>query len=145
LSGERIENFAAHPVDIASAKRRDYVALARAERNSRGGIFVGAKIMNLEMTARTQRFVEPARRNIGDGFLARGINLDQIENVGVVESRQEFVEEIAEPGVAMRLEDGDRAALERSAHCRQRRADLGRMMRIVVEHDASCRLALDLE
>src|SRR3981189_2395849 len=113
LRCERIENLAAHSVDIACAERRNYVAIPRAKRNSRGGIFVGAKIVNLEMTARAERFVQAARGNIGDWFFAGGINLEQIENVGVIESRQEFVEEIAEPGVAMRLEDGDHAALER--------------------------------
>src|SRR5258705_8471732 len=98
LRGERIENFPAHPVDVACAERRNYVAIERAERNSRGGIFVGAKIVNLEMTARAKRFVQAARGNISDWLFAGGINLVKIKNVGVIESRQEFVEEIAEPG-----------------------------------------------
>ena len=97
LSGERIENFAAHPVDIASAERRDYVALARAERDSGGGIFVGAKIMNVEMPSRAESLVQAARRHIGDWLFAGGINFEQVENVGVIEGRKEFVEEIAKP------------------------------------------------
>src|SRR5689334_19284889 len=116
LDREGIENLAADAIDIASAKRRDYVTLARAERDSRGGIFVGAKIMNLEMPSRAQRFVKAARRNVGDWLLAGGINLEQIENVGVIESRKEFVEEIAKPSVPMRLKDRDHAALERCTH-----------------------------
>src|ERR1700687_5393207 len=116
LTRERIQNLTAHPVDIASAERRDYVALARAECDSRGG-----------------------------GLFAGEINYKQIKNVGVIESRKEVVEEIAQPRVAMRLKDRDHAALERGANRGKRRADLGRMMRIVVEHDSSCRLALDLE
>src|SRR5260370_34379750 len=145
LTAERIKNLGAHPVDIASAERCDYVAPARARRDPVRRILLRAKVVDLDTPSRAQRIVKPARGDIGDRLFACGIDLKQVENIGVIESRKKIVEEIAEPGVPMRLKDCDYAPLERRANRGERRADFGRMMRIVVEHDTPGGFALDLE
>src|SRR5258708_5032303 len=49
LTAERIKNLGAHPVDIASAERCDYVAPARARRDPVRGILLCATVMDLDM------------------------------------------------------------------------------------------------
>src|SRR5260370_38069999 len=141
LTAERIKNLGAHPVDIASAERCDHVTPARARRDPVRGILLCAKVMDLDMPSRAQRFVKPARGDIGDRLFACGIDLKQVENIGVIESRKKIVEETAEPGEPMRLKDCDYAPLERHANRGERRAVFRRMRRIAVEQYKSGGLA----
>src|SRR5260370_8315244 len=116
LTAERIKNLGAHPVDIASAERCDYVAPARARRDPVRGILLCAKVMDLDMPSRAQRFVKPARGYIGDRLFACGIDLKQVENIGVIESRKKIVEEIANPGIPLRLKHCTHPPLQSPPH-----------------------------
>src|SRR6202050_1220216 len=145
LGTQRVQDFAARLVDIARTQSRDHIARARACRDSSRGIFLGAEVMHFQMSARAQRLVQAPRRDVGNRLLAGRIYGEQIKHVGIVERRQKIVEQIPQPRVPMRLEDRDHAALERRPHGGQRSPHFGRMMRVVVEHDASRRFAFDLE
>ena len=92
-----------------------------------------AEISHIEMAALRNRLIQPMRSDLRNRVLARRIDVHQAKHVGVVEGAQKSVEEIAHPGISMRLEDRDDAALERSARRGERRLHFLRMMRVVVD------------
>ena len=88
----------------------------------------------------------PGRRHAGDRLLARRIDLGEKHGVGRCERRAEFAREIARARIEMRLERGDEpAARKRDARGGERRGDLGRMVRVVVDHRHAARFAESLE
>src|SRR6266700_2600058 len=72
------------------------------------------------------------RADSGDVFLARAVNVEHVHAVRAIESASEVVYERIQARVAMRLEDHDEATVAQLPSGFDRRADLGRMVRIVV-------------
>ena len=75
-----------------------------------------------------------------DRLLAGGIDRRHEHHVGVVEGVLELVHQRLQPGVAVRLHDRDHAPLGAFARCREHRADLGRMMGVIVDDRSHRRL-----
>ena len=67
------------------------------------------------------------------GGFAGGIDVGDDHAVGVVEAGGEGVEQRSQTGIAVRLHDRDHLAGRRAARGVQDRADLDRMMAVVVE------------
>ena len=68
-----------------------------------------------------------------DRRLARGIDIGDGDDIGVVEAGAELGEEVAEPRVAVRLVDGDDPALGRLPRGLQDGGDLDRVVAVIVD------------
>ena len=83
--------------------------------------------------------------NARQGGFARRVNIGDDDMIGVVESRAEFVPQRLGAGIAMRLEHRQDAFAAGRARGRERGANLGRMMRVVVDEEKAIALIFDLE
>ena len=94
---------------------------------------------HVAMAVRAHRLGERRGLDAGDLVLAGGVDVRQHEHVGVVEGAREVVEEIARARVAVRLEGDHDAAGVHLARGGERRADLGRVVAVVVDHAHAAR------
>lgn len=76
-----------------------------------------------------------------DRRLARRIDGRHIHHVGVVEGLGELVHQIAQPRIAVRLHHRDDPAARALARRRQHRADLDRVVAVIVDDRGTCDLA----
>ena len=67
------------------------------------------------------------------GCFARGINLGDHKNIGLIERAAEIVPEILRPRVAMRLKEHEQALVAAAARGFERRANLRGMMAVIVD------------
>ena len=75
---------------------------------------------------------------------ARGVNIGNNDVIGVVEGASKLVPQRLGAGITMRLEHGQDAFASGRARGRERGADLGRMMRIIVDEEKTISLIFDL-
>ena len=68
-----------------------------------------------------------------DGIFSRRVDRNNADQIGIVETGCEIVEKIAQPGISVRLCNGDHASLAGVARSPKHGPDLDRMMAIVVE------------
>ena len=96
--------------------------------------------------ARRRRVGHERARHAFARRLARAVDGRHEEDVRVQEHRPEVRREVLRAGVEMRLEERDDAPVRvRLAGGRERRGDLRRVVRVVVDHDDAARLAFLLE
>ena len=81
----------------------------------------------------------------GKRRFARRINVGHDDAVGVVESAPELAPQRLRARIAMRLKHRQHAIAPGRARGRERRANLGRMMRVIVHQEKALALVFDLE
>src|SRR5215469_1807954 len=122
------------PVDVARAEQQDEVTRADSLEKDVGEPLPAAHEAHVEVSAALERLEERLARDTGHWAFARGIDLGEHQQVGVVEGPEEVVEEIARAREAMRLERHHQSAAEALAGGAQRGPDLLGMMAVVVYH-----------
>ena len=119
--------------DVAGAEEDDEIAwfgqVADNRRNRRGAFDVARVAMAAGADSRHQSL----GRHSVDRLFACRIDRRHHHRVGIVEAGRELVEQIMQPGEAVRLGNGDDAALGGVARRLQNRCDLDRMVAVVVE------------
>ena len=93
------------------------------------------------MAMRLHRRHEIVARGACDRLFAGRIDIGDDDDIGIVETGGEFVEERGEARIAMRLHDGDDLVFRRSARGAQHRGDLHRMVSVIVEDRRTVPLA----
>src|SRR6185312_15205295 len=127
--------------DTARAQKHDIVAGFRDLPDDARELFRPFERDHIAMPARADTLHQSIAIDTRDRWLTGGIYGRDDHMIGVVETRAELLEEIAQPRITMRLHDGDHAFFGRGARGFQHRADLDRMMRVVVEHRDAVPLA----
>ena len=84
-------------------------------------------------------------RDALDGLLARGIDVRQHQNVGLIERAAEILPEMLRARVAVRLEEHQQALVTAAARRFERGANFGGMMAVVVDQRDAVDDALDFK
>src|SRR5690554_6094301 len=80
-----------------------------------------------------------------DGLLARSKDVSDEDDISAIERANKIVKTVSRARIAMRLKRHDDATTKRRLRRRERHLDLGRMVRIIVDHRHAVDLADDGE
>src|SRR5579875_3707360 len=144
-AAQQREELVGRAGDVARPEREHEVARVHHLEQRLGERRAGRDEADVEVAAAPQRLIERLARHALDPVFARGVDLGEQQHVRVVEGVEELGEEILGARVAMRLEGDDQPAREALARRAQRRADLGRVVPVVVDHEHLLLLAPHLE
>src|SRR6266566_2719244 len=106
---------------------------------------VAAQIEHLPVPVGRDAVGQVAGVHAGNRRLARGVDVHDDEDVGLVERGQEIVPQVLRPRVAVWLEHRDHAPVEPRLGGGEGRADLGGVMAVVVDDEHVAGGAPDLE
>src|SRR6266850_5044742 len=95
---------------------------------------VAAEISDIAMAVRPDPVGEIPARDAGNRRLAGRVDVHHDQHVSQIERRQELFSQVQRPGVAVRLKHRHDPTVEPGLGGGQGRADLGRMMTVIVDH-----------
>lgn len=133
----RMQEVLADAEHIAGAHGQDNIA--RAGNTAQLGLDLRER--RVEFRTRDLRG-QIGRRNADGVFLARSVDLRQIDDCRATELLDKIVEELRRAAVGMRLEHDDRALIVERIDRIEQRAQLARMVRIIVIQIRALELAL---
>src|SRR6267378_3595617 len=141
LRSEQDHQLVARAAHAACTDGQDGVTRARLLEQKNDAFLHGAKIMHVLMASLADGVSERFARHTGEGCFAGGIDVDQNEDVGLVESAAEFVPEMLCACVTMRLKEHQQPIELAAARCFQRGTDFHRVVSVVIDdgdvvHDA---------
>src|SRR5438067_4577340 len=142
---EEGEQLVGRAVDVARPEGQHQIPATDGPEQGLRHLLARRHPAHVEMPAPLERMKELLARGALEPLLTGRVDVGQHEDVDLVERLQEFVEQVAGAGVAVRLEGRHQPAREALPRGAQRGADLLGMVRVVVHHEHVLLLPLHLE
>src|SRR5713226_9549745 len=145
LRFQQNQEFIACPADAACADGKNSVTWALLFQQILDALLHRVKIVDVLVAGLAngagQRFAGHTR----DGRFAGGIDIEQHENIGLIESAAEFVPKVLGAGVPMRLKEHEHAIEFAPARRFERGANLDGVMTVIIDHGDVIDDALDIK
>src|SRR5574342_1057028 len=131
--GQALTHLVRDRADVAGPEGQDQVTGPNGAEERLHHLGPVAHVSNIAAAARPDPLSQAPGMDPGDRRFARRIDVGHDQHVGVVEGRQELVMQVERPSVAVGLEHDNASAREALAGGGQGRADLRRVMTVVVD------------
>src|SRR5216683_5146072 len=145
LRSQQNHEFIARAADVARADSKDGVPKTRLFQQILDAFLHRMKIVDVFMTSLANSARKRFARHARDGRFTGGIDVGERKNVGLIEGAAEIVPEVLRAGVAMRLEEHEQAIELATAGRFECRANLDRVMTVIIDHGNVIHHALDIK
>src|SRR5262245_39813772 len=138
----RSEEFLSGSPDVARAQRQRHIARFNYVQQGLFAMLDAADVARVPMPEFLDLLCQRLRGDAGNRVFARGVNVAQQHDVGVVKRPREIFAQRGRPRVAVRLEEHDQttpAVFSRG----QRRANLGRVVAVIVDYQDAVLFTFD--
>src|SRR5580692_2182260 len=142
---EQYHQFATRAADVPRADRQNRIARPGFAQKKLDRILHRVEILHVFVSCLANACGQGLAGDAGDGRFSRRIHIHQRQNVRFVEGAHKFIPQMLRPRIAVRLEERQQAIELAASRGLKRRANLRRMMAVIVHHSDVVHHALDIE